>query len=334
MKKNDFALFVSRFFTDYLVGERNLSPNTISSYRDTIVQLIDFLVKDKEVRLEKISMNLISKEIVEEFLDIIENDRNCSISTRNQRLCALHTFFRYVGMSEPEYMFEAQRILSIQKKKDSQTEIHFLTTEKTKELLSAPDTSTKRGRRDQALLCLLYDSGARVQELADLCIQDIRFEKPSHVKLKGKGRKTRTVPLMSETAAILKAYTDENNLDSSKLNEQPLFFNSQGKKLTRQGITYILQKYTNNISADNISPHSLRHSKAIHMTEADINPIFIRDFLGHTDLKTTQIYSKTSVEMKRKALEQLNVHPIPDATKQKADWTEDQDLMAWLKSLQ
>jgi site-specific recombinase XerD len=113
-----------------------------------------------------------------------------------------------------------------------------------------------------------------------------------------------------------------------------LFFNSQGKKLSRQGITYILQKYTNNISADNISPHSLRHSKAIHMTEADINPIFIRDFLGHTDLKTTQIYSKTSVEMKRKALEQLNVHPIPDATKQKADWTEDQNLMAWLKSLQ
>jgi len=279
-------------------------------------------------------MSTVSKEVIEEFLDHIENERNCSISTRNQRLCAIHSFFRYAGMSEPQYMFEAQRILSIQKKKDSQTEIHYLTTEETKELLSAPDTSTKRGRRDQALLCLLYDSGARVQEVADLCVHDIRFEKPCQVKLKGKGRKVRIVPMMNETAAILKAYLDENNLSSLGKSEHPLFFNSQGNKLTRQGITYILQKYTTAIPVNNISPHSLRHSKAIHMTEADINPVYIRDFLGHSDLKTTQIYSKTSVEMKRKALEKLTVHPVPDKEEQKADWTKDQDLMIWLKSLQ
>ena len=334
MKKTDFALFINRFFTEYLAGNRNLSQNTISSYRDTIVQLIEFLINTKSVRLEKISMSTVSKEVIEEFLDHIENERNCSISTRNQRLCAIHSFFRYAGMSEPQYMFEAQRILSIQKKKDSQTEIHYLTAEETKELLSAPDTSTKRGRRDQALLCLLYDSGARVQEVADLCVQDIRFEKPCQVKLKGKGRKTRIVPLMSETAAILKAYLDENNLSPFGKSEHPLFFNGQGNKLTRQGITYILQKYTTAIPVNNISPHSLRHSKAIHMTEADINPVYIRDFLGHSDLKTTQIYSKTSVEMKRKALEKLTVHPVPDKEEQKADWTKDQDLMIWLKSLQ
>ena len=138
MKKTDFALFINRFFTEYLAGNRNLSQNTISSYRDTIVQLIEFLINTKSVRLEKISMSTVSKEVIEEFLDYIENERNCSISTRNQRLCAIHSFFRYAGMSEPQYMFEAQRILSIQKKKDSQTEIHYLTAEETKELFVSP----------------------------------------------------------------------------------------------------------------------------------------------------------------------------------------------------
>ena len=140
---------------------------------------------------------------------------------------------------------------------------------------------------------------------------------------------------MKETASILKNYIHENGLDFNGCEDHPLFYNHQGKKLTRQGITYILKKYSKSIVERNITPHSLRHSKAMHLTEADVNPIFIRDFLGHADLKTTQIYSRTSVEMKRKAIETISEKtPVPDEPKrQKMDWTEDKDLMVWLKSL-
>lgn len=334
-KTNDFPLHVSRFLTDYLAGTRNLSANTIISYRDTIVQLIAFIIQELSINLENISTETITKEVVENFLDHIEMNKGCSINTRNQRLSAIHSLFRYIGMNDPIYIFQTQQILSIPKKKHQQKEISYLTAEETKTLLSAPDVSTWRGRRDQALLCLLYDSGCRVQELADLTVRNVRIKQPMQVKLTGKGRKTRNVPLMNETATILNNYILENGLDKKSESDHPLFFNCQGKRLTRQGITYILKKYTTVNSLGDISPHSLRHSKAIHLTEADVNPIFIRDFLGHSNLKTTEIYSKSSVETKRKAIEKLTGNPIipKGISSNTGDWTKDKDLMEWLKSL-
>lgn len=188
-----------------------------------------------------------------------------------------------------------------------------------------------------ALLCLLYDSGCRVQELADIKVRDVRFTVPPQVTLTGKGRKTRIVPLMKETVAILKNYITCYGLDAPGTADMPLFFNHREEKLTRQGITYIVQKYAEDAGIEKITPHILRHSKAMHLTEADINPVYIRDFLGHTDLKVTQIYSKTSVAMKRKAIEKLagQKTPLPEAepvTKTK-DWTDDKDLLGWLNSL-
>lgn len=203
---------------------------------------------------------------------------------------------------------------------------------KQKELLATPDISTRKGRRDQALLSLLYDSGARVQELADLTVGDIRFDTPAQVKLTGKGRKTRSVPLMPKTVALIDQYVKEQKLDTLVFKQHPLFYNSQGKKLTRQGIAYILKKYAYMCGIDEISPHRIRHTKAMHLTEANINPIFIRDFLGHTDLKVTEIYSKTSVKMKQEALEKLipKSEVLPEQ-KQK-EWTDDVELMDWLKN--
>lgn len=176
--------------------------------------------------------------------------------------------------------------------KTSRRQVGYLSEAETKTLLSMPDTKTRKGRRDQALLTLLYDSGARVQELADLRVGDLRLEFPAQVKLTGKGRKTRSVPLMDKTTALLKNYLLEQHLDSPSDFEHPLFYNSQGRKLTRQGIAYILKKYAVACEIEEISPHKIRHTKAMHLTEADVNPIFIRDFLGHTDLKVTEVYSK------------------------------------------
>ena len=181
------------------------------------------------------------------------------------------------------------------------------------------------------MLCLLYDSGARVQELADIRIRDLHLESPAQVQLTGKGRKTRSVPLMVQTVRILEEYLKRNGLDNGSNADHPLFYNSQDKKLTRQGITYVLKKYAEQCGIKDISPHQLRHTKAMHLTEANVNPIFIRDFLGHTDLKVTEIYSKTSVKMKREALEKMDKKEVvPTNTK---EWNEDTELMTWLKSL-
>jgi integrase/recombinase XerD len=211
--------------------------------------------------------------------------------------------------------------------------VGFLSEDETKALLAVPDTTTRKGRRDQALLSLLYDSGARVQELADLRVGNLRLDTPAQVRLTGKGRKTRSVPLMDKTVALLRQYLYKQRLDSPSAYEHPLFFNAQKKKLTRQGIAYILKKYADICGLTEISPHRLRHSKAMHLTEADINPIFIRNFLGHTDLKVTEIYSKASVKMKQAALEKMNLGKHDVIPEKADDWTEDKSLMEWLAGL-
>ena len=332
MKKNDFAQYITDYFTQYLAGTKNLSTNTIASYRDAFIILLKFMNNTYSIKPEKLGILDFSPDRIKEFLNYLEAELGNSISTRNQRLIAIHSFFRYIGTQNPEYMFLSQQILAIPEKKKEQKLVRHFETSQVKELLSAPDTHTSRGRRDQALLCLLYDSGCRVQELADIKVCDIRLTVPAQVTVTGKGRKTRAVPLTSETKEIIASYIKENHLEQAAKQDTPLFYNCHGDKLTRQGITYILKKYTDPIGLADASPHILRHSKAMHMTESDINPIYIRDFLGHTDLKVTQIYSKISVEMKRRALDKLKgTDVIPKETKK--DWRNDKKLMDWLNSL-
>lgn len=334
-KTADFALTINKFFTDYLASVRNLSANTVMSYRDTVVLLLVFMAEKQKVKPERLEIKLLTPEVINAFLEWLELERECSISTRNQRLAAIHALFRYVGSQQPEYLFQTQQILAIPVKKTSQKPVKYLEISQVKDLLTKPDVTTNRGRRDRALLCLMYDSGCRVQELADVKVKDIRLTAPVQVKLTGKGQKTRAVPLMANTADILSSYISENKLDILEKADTPLFYNCRGDKLTRQGVTYILQKYTEAIGIKGTTPHVVRHSRAMHLTEAEVNPVYIRDFLGHTDLKVTQIYSKTSVEMKRKALEKLQQgsSPIPQNGKTTNDWTGNKDLMGWLNSL-
>jgi len=334
-RTTDFALLVSRFLTEHLTSIRNVSENTILSYRDAIVLLITFMSKMHGVNQESLEIKDLGEPVIEEFLEWLECERGCSISTRNQRLAAIHSLFRYIGSQQPEYLFQTQQILSISVKKKSQKIVRYLDAQQVKTLLAAPDASTQKGRRDQALVCLMYDSGCRIQELADAKVKDVRFTTPPQITLTGKGRKTRTVPLMRETASILENYIAENGLDKQGKTDTPLFCNCRGEKLTRQGITYLLKKYSGEVGLENVTSHTIRHSKAMHLTDADFTPVYIRDFLGHADLKTTQIYSKASVEMKRKAIEKLSTKKssIPINDNISKDWSKDRNLLNWLNSL-
>lgn len=317
-----------------LPGVRNVSPNTILSYRDTYRQLLVYMNEQRGIKPEHLKIVDLSKNEITAFLGDIESKGN-SISTRNQRLAAVHALFRYIQTQEPVLIFQCQQILSIPFKKQQKEPVKYLTEEETTFLLAASGQGSKKERRDTALLGLLYDSAARVQELADLKVNNIRLSPPPQVTLTGKGRKIRSVPLMDKTVGIIKAYMEENGLNQPGKEEQPLFSNARGEKLTRQGISYILKKYTDECHLAEISPHRLRHTKAMHLTEADINPFFIRDFLGHADIKTTGVYAKSSIKMKKAALEKINnskQDPLPVQNDDK-NWTADKDLMEWLKGL-
>lgn len=334
MRTTDLAKQLTSFLMVELPGVRNVSPNTILSYRDTFRQLLIYMNEQRGIKPEHLKISDLSKDEITAFLGDIESKGN-SISTRNQRLAAVHALFRYIQTQEPGLIFQCQQILSIPFKKQQKEPVKYLTEEETASLLAAPGQGSRKERRDTALLCLLYDSGARVQELADLKVKNIRLSPPPQVTLTGKGRKVRSVPLMDKTAGIMKAYMEENGLNQHGKEEQPLFSNARGEKLTRQGISYILKKYTDECHLAGISPHLLRHTKAVHLTEADVNPFFIRDFLGHADIKTTGIYAKSNMKMKKAALEKINTskqNPLPVQNDDKK-WTADKDLMEWLRGL-
>ncbi len=336
MKPTDFAKYLTEFLSAYLPTQKNVSKNTIRSYRDTFKLLITYCQEMKKLPVERMTLNVVSREWITDFLEWLETDRKCSISTRNQRLAAIHSFFRYIQAEEPAGIFHFQKISSIPIKKAKKKVVEYLTPEAMKILLEQPDKHTPKGRRDLTLISVLYDSGARVQELIDMRICDVTLQVPAIITLTGKGNKTRRVPLMKNTASLLQNYLLENKLDKPWRNESPLFTNNQHHKLTKEGITYIISKCvasarkTSSIVPAKVNNHMLCHSKAMHLLQAGVNLIYIRDFLGHVDLKTTEIYAKADTEMKRKAIE--NVYPdLIDSNL--PDWSKDQVLLSWLSEI-
>ena len=332
IKPTDFGVCVTEYFTKHLAGARNLSSNTIKSYRDTFCLLLIFLSEEKNLRAEKISLANITDKTIFDFLEWLEANRANSISTRNLRLAAIHAFYRYVLMQHPDMILQCQRIISIPLKAKERKSVNYLPENTLKDLLSLPNQDDKYGLRDTALLCLLYDSGARVQEIIDLSLSDVRLETLATVRLLGKGRKVRIVPIMTPTAKIIQKYLDAWNLNPKTKPDEPLFVNHQGNRLTRPGITYILNKYMSKVRTGNatVTPHIIRHSKAMHLLRADVDLNYIRDFLGHVNVETTEVYAKADAEMKRKALEKANIDvPLENQT----SWQKNENLMAWLQSL-
>lgn len=330
MKKTDFTKTVTSYFSEYLPCTCGLSSNTTNSYRDTFKLLLQFLQHEKGVAAHLVDLKMLDMDLVSEFLDWLESSRNVSVTTRNQRLAALKAFARYVQYRYPENMTNCVDIMNMRPKKHDKPLVSFLTEEQISILFSQPDTSTLHGMRDLALMVLLYDSGARVQELADLTLADIRLKHPAMVVLTGKGRKSRQVPLMKDTCRLMDQYIAAFHVSKAP-GETPLFYNKNRKPLTRYGITYILKRYAQQaapaIDSDTISPHVLRHTKAMHLLRAGVNMIYIRDFLGHADISTTEMYARIDAEMKRKVFEATVPNFTPETT---MPWEEDEDLLQWL----
>jgi site-specific recombinase XerD len=336
MTPTNFAKALTHFLGQYLPARRNVSPNTIKAYRDTFSLLLRYCRDRRGIAPERLTLEQIDSSLVLDFLKHLEQERQCKTSTRNYRLAALHAFFRYVQTEEPQRLLQCQHILSIPFKRSAKPVVNYLSPEELKIVLAQPDLNSLEGRRDAVLLSLLYDTGARVQEIVDLCVRDIRLQSPAQVKIFGKGRKTRAVPIMEPTAHLLREYLQEQQLNQPERIDNPLFFNRYGVRLSRSGVRYILQKYVTLAKAnhprfrENISPHVLRHSKAMHLLQADVPLIIISNILGHADVVTTEVYAKADLKMKRQALEKVtDVSPTPSLT----SWQTNKNLLNWLKSL-
>lgn len=337
MKPTDFAYYLTDYLSKYLPGSAGTSRNTIHSYRDTFSLLLRFCFDEKSIPVETITLATLQRTLIDDFLAWLETNRGCSVSTRNQRLAGIHAFFRYVQLEEPAHLFLCQQILAIPMKRSERKTFHHLSLEAMKIILQQPDTNRIEGRRDLVLLSLMYDTGARVQEIADLTVADVRLEDPATVKLTGKGNKSRLVPLMTPTSNLLNQYMSEHKLRSDVSRPHPLFYNRSLTKLTRAGIAYILKKYVDEARSrapelipDVVSPHSLRHSKAMHLLQSGVNLVYIRDLLGHVSVKTTETYARADSMMKRSALE--NAYQAPFSS-QMPVWQQNNELLAWLKQL-
>jgi len=338
MKDNTFPKYLSYFLLKYLPGHKNASTHTIVSYRDVFKLLLIFCESVESIKPEKIKISDLSKELILHFLDWLETERKCSISTRNQRLAVIHSFIHYVQKESPENLFEFKKILSIPNKKYSRTLVPYLTGQEIQILLSKPDASTTDGFRNAILLSVLYDTGSRVQELINIKVKDVRIASPAVIRLHGKGRKIRQVPLMGKTSENLSLYLKMKKYHPGiSKGDHYLFVNQKKQQLSRWGISYILNKYVEKAKRDvgfnvdfPVTPHVMRHSKAMHLLQSDINLIYIRDFLGHADCSTTEVYARANSEMKRKAIEKAYVNLVPETVPK---WEEDGDLMKWLNSL-
>jgi site-specific recombinase XerD len=331
----DFAVFLRRFLTGHLAGLRGCSANTIASYRDTFKLLISWFRDERQVPPGKLTLDRIDAAAVTGFLNWLETERHNSISTRNQRLAAISSFCTWMQTEDPARMACWQNILAIPAKKQARPALSHLTAGQARRLLAQPDRSTRQGRRDATLLATLYDTGARVSELADLAVRDIRLQHPALASLTGKGRKTRHVPLAGNTTELLAAYLAEHRLDEPGHDDHPVFYGQHRARLSRGGIAWIISKYQAQIhdpllAGASISPHTLRHSKAMHLYEAGVPLPYIRDILGHVDLSTTEIYARASTEAKRKALEAVYDAVV---TADLAEWNQDPELLSWLASL-
>ena len=338
MKPTDFAIQLSRYLGSYLPGQSGCSINTVRSYRDAFALLLLYCRDERQLPPHKLTLEQIDRHLVECFLQWLEISRGCSAGTRNNRLAAIHAFYTYLQYEAPHFLERCQEILSIPYKKTQKKVMSYLTLDEIQALLTQPNVNTSAGRRDLTMLSLLYDTGARVQELADLKLGDVRLSSPTVIRLTGKGGKARLVPIMTPTEKLLRAYLEEHDSNYSVHGGYPLFCNRDGKKLTRAGIAYILNKYVRqaqnlgSISPQTVvSPHVMRHSKAMHLLQSGVNLVYIRDLLGHADVSTTEIYARADERFKREAL--MQAYPSPSPEPEKTSWQNNSDLLDWLKGL-
>lgn len=323
------------FFADYLPRLRGMSPHTILSYRDTFALLLRFVAKTKSRPAYTLDLEDLGPTEVLAFLNYLEIGRHNAASTRNVRLAGLHAFFRYVASHYPDRLEHSQQILGIPFKRSPTRQIEYLTFEEMDALLSGIDRSSKRGQRDYALLAVMFNTGARVQELLGLRPRDLCLTKPFQVRLFGKGRKERLCPVWPQTARLMREFCTANQLDLQS--DTPVFANYRGEPLTRFGVRYILTKHllraktsTPTLMNKRLHPHSVRHSTAVHLLKSGVDLCTISQWLGHASLNTTNKYAKIDMEMKRNAIARAKT--LGTLKKMSTNWHRN-TVLEWLEAL-
>lgn len=307
-----FGQSVQRFFQQYLPQLRGMSIHTTRSYRDALVVFLGFVASDTGRPVERIEIRDMERERVMRFLTYLEKVRHNGIATRNARLAALHTFARYLAAENPEYLSMLQSVLDIPFKRGAcEVPIDYFESDEMSAFLQAIDRQTPAGARDYVLFALLFNTGARVQEVLNLRVSDVRLEAPFQVRLHGKGNKVRLCPIWSGTADLMRTHI--NSILASDT-ENPaagfIFRNQRGGQLTRFGVRYRLRKHLASCGVPSLQdkrlhPHSLRHSTAIHLLKAGVDFATISQWLGHASVNTTMRYARVDVDLKLAALSQV-----------------------------
>ena len=333
MSRQGLGRLLREYFEDHLKVQRGLRPASVRSYRDTLMLFLKFVAQDRRCRLTRLTASDLTAKRVRQFLAFIEEHRNNHVRTRNQRLAAIRTFFDWMAGQVPETWPEAERVAAIPSKRVAPGRTSYLEREEVEKLFVGLPKSGALALRDRALLLFLYNTGARVQEAADLRLGNLDLAK-KRVHLHGKGDKWRVCPLWDETIGLLR------NLAAEDVADRPVFMSQRGKALTRFGIYRVVRRHTEHLdlhrhgASPTVSPHQIRHSTAVHLLESGVEPNVIRNWLGHVSLETTNHYAEITVSMKEKALA-CSLAPLnADAGGLKgSNWKDDQSLLDWLKSL-
>ena len=323
--------WIRRFLLEHLIGERNLARNTQLSYRDTMLFLMAFVAARICKTVDQLTIEHVSADCVRLFLDDLEKQHQCSISTRNQRLAAIHALARFVGEHSPEHIAWCSAIRSIPCKRTARPTMPYLERLEMDALLASPDRQTAQGRRDHALLQFLCNSGARAEEAARLKIADLDLIPPASVRLVGKGNKERHCPLWLSTVSELQV------LIANCAPAEPVFRNRCRQPITRYGIHTLVERHVQHagilvpsLKKKRVSPHTIRHATAVHLLRAGVDINTVRAWLGHVSVDTTNIYAEIDLETKAKALAHCE---ITDATKLRNSWRKNPDLMKFLRAL-
>ncbi len=327
----NFPGLLEAFFTDRLMRQRQASPHTIASYRDTFRLLLAFV----SLRLKKapsaLSLDNLDAPLIGAFLDYLERERGISARTRNVRLAAIHSFFKYAAFHQPAHSAHIQRVLAMPSKRYDKSTIAFLSRSEIDALVATPDQQTWTGRRDRALLLVAVQSGLRVSELVGLRCQDVALGSGAHVRCQGKGRKERCTPLRKETVMVLRAWLREQNAPPTS----PLFPNIRGGQLSRDAVEDLLAKHVRSASLrcpslkqKRVSPHVLRHTAAMDLLQHGVDRSVIALWLGHESVETTQMYLHADLQLKEAALARTTPLNVRAGRYRPGD-----RLLAFLKSL-
>jgi integrase/recombinase XerD len=319
------------FFTDRLLGQRNASPHTVAAYRDTFRLLLIFASQRIGKPVSQLRIDDLGPTLITVFLDHLERQRSNSVPTRNARLAAIHSLFRYAALHHPDHAATIQQVLAIPPKRYERTIVTFLTEPEIDALLAAPDRSTWTGRRDHALLVLAIQTGLRVSELISLTSQDVHLGTAAHVGCRGKGRKQRITPLTRRTAAVVAAWLSE----SAGCPSDPVFPTRSHRPLSRDAVEHRLAIYAKTASATcpslsvkKITAHTLRHTAAMQLLHAGVDTTVIALWLGHEKVDTTQIYLHADLAIKERALARTTQRPAQPGRFRPTD-----QVLAYLESL-